>query len=65
MVEKMSAEFGKLYRDPAFVAFLEQQLVVSSPTTPAEFAAFLKEDRKAAESLIKLANTKRQEYKPH
>lgn len=65
IVDKISAEFGKLYRDPAFVTFLDQQLVVSSPTTPAEFAAFLKEDRKAAESLIKLANTKRQEYKPH
>jgi hypothetical protein len=39
--------------------------VVSAPTTPAGFAEFLKEDRKAAESLIKIANAKREEYKPH
>ena len=32
--------------------------------TPAGFAAFLKEDRKAAETLIRIANTKPAEYKP-
>jgi len=39
--------------------------VVPAPTSPAGFAAFLKEDRKAAETLIKIANSKREEYKPH
>ena len=36
----------------------------AAPTSPAEFAAFLKEDRKAAETLIRIANTKPEEYKP-
>ena len=38
--------------------------MASAPTTPAGFAAFLKEDRKAAETLIRIANTKPEEYKP-
>jgi tripartite-type tricarboxylate transporter receptor subunit TctC len=64
VIDKMSAEFSKLFSEPKFVEFLEQNAVVSAPTTPASFAAFLKEDRKAAESLIKIANTKREAYKP-
>ena len=63
IVEKMAAEFGKLFKDPEFNKFLEQQSVVASPTTPAGFAAFLVEDRKAAETLIKIANSKRETYK--
>ena len=47
----------------AFNEFLEKQSVVSATTTPAGFAAFLQEDRKAAEELIKLANSKRETYK--
>ncbi len=43
---------------------LTKQAVVAAPTTPAGFAAFLKEDRKAAETLIKIANSKREDYKP-
>jgi hypothetical protein len=38
--------------------------VVSAPTTQAEFAAFLTEDRKSAETLIRIANAKPEEYKP-
>jgi tripartite-type tricarboxylate transporter receptor subunit TctC len=64
IVDKVSAEFTKLFSEPKFVEFLEQRAVVSAPTTPGGFAAFLKEDRKAAESLIKIANAKREEYKP-
>lgn len=64
IVEKMAAEFGKLFKDPEFNKFLEQQSVVSAPTTPAGFATFLAEDRKAAEALIKIANSKKEEYKP-
>jgi len=64
IVEKLNAAFVKLFSEPAFVDYLEQQAVVAAPTTPAAFAAFMVEDRKAAESLVKIANTKRQEYKP-
>ena len=58
-----SAAFVATFKDPAFNEFLEKQSVVSATTTPAGFAAFLQEDRKAAEELIKLANSKRETYK--
>jgi tripartite-type tricarboxylate transporter receptor subunit TctC len=64
IVERLNAEFVKLFSEPKFVEFLDKQAVVSAPTTPAEFADFLKQDRAAAESLIKIANTKPAEYKP-
>ena len=64
LVDKINVEFVKLFGEPNFIDYLNHQAVVAAPTTPAGFAAFLKEDRKAAESLIKIANTKREEYKP-
>jgi tripartite-type tricarboxylate transporter receptor subunit TctC len=64
IVDKVNAEFVKLFGEPKFIEFLNQQAVVTAPTTPAGFAAFLQEDRKAAEALIKIANSKREEYKP-
>ena len=33
-------------------------------STPAEFAAFLKKDRRDAELLIRIANQPREDYKP-
>jgi len=63
-VARLNAEFVKLFREPKFVEFLDKQAVVSAPNTPQEFTAFLREDRKAAESLIRIANTPRTEYKP-
>ena len=64
ILDKLNAEFVKLFSEPKVLAFLEQQAVVAAPGTPADFAAFLKEDRAQAESLIKLANTPRTDYKP-
>jgi tripartite-type tricarboxylate transporter receptor subunit TctC len=64
IVDKVNAEFVKLFKEPQFNEFLDQQSVVSAPTTPAGFAAFLQEDRKAAKVLIELANSKRETYKP-
>ena len=64
IVERLNAEFVKLFSEPKFKAFLDKQAVASAPTTPAEFVEFLKQDRKAAETLIKIANTKPEEYKP-
>ena len=63
IVTKLSSEFQKLFSDPKFVAFLDKQAVVAAPTTPEGFAAFLKQDRKDAETLIKIANTKKTEFK--
>ena len=43
--------------------FLEKQAVVPAATDSAAFAAFLMQDRKDAETLIKIANTKKMEFK--
>jgi tripartite-type tricarboxylate transporter receptor subunit TctC len=64
VIDRVSAEVVKLFSEPQFVEFLEKQAVVPAATTPGEFAAFLKEDRKSAEELVKLANPAREEYKP-
>jgi tripartite-type tricarboxylate transporter receptor subunit TctC len=63
MAAKLSSEFQKLFSDPKFVAFLDKQMVVAAPTDPAGFRAFLQQDRKDAETLIKIANTRKQEFK--
>jgi tripartite-type tricarboxylate transporter receptor subunit TctC len=64
IVAKLNAEFVKLFTEPEFMAFLAKNVVVSATTTPEGFAEFLKQDRKAAETLIKIANAKRAEYDP-
>jgi tripartite-type tricarboxylate transporter receptor subunit TctC len=64
IVDRLNAEFVKLYREPKFVGYLEQQAVLPAPGTPAEFVAFLAQDRRAAELLIKIANQPREDYKP-
>jgi tripartite-type tricarboxylate transporter receptor subunit TctC len=64
VVERINNEFTKLFSEPAFKAFLDKQAVLSAPTTPAGFAEFLKTDREAAQTLIKIANTRPEEYKP-
>ena len=62
-VARLGAEFQKLFSEPKFMEFLEKQAVVPAATDPAGFVAFLKEDRKAAEALIKIANTPKTEFK--
>ncbi len=64
IVAKVNAEFVKLFNEPKFIEVLERNAVVSAPTSPEGFAAFLKEDRKTAEALVKIANAKREEYDP-
>jgi tripartite-type tricarboxylate transporter receptor subunit TctC len=64
IIDRLNAEFIKLFSEAKFLAFLEKQAVVAAPGSPAEFAAFIKNDRQKAESLIKLANTPRAEYRP-
>jgi tripartite-type tricarboxylate transporter receptor subunit TctC len=62
-VAKLSSEFQKLFSEPKFTEFLEKQAVVPAATDPAGFVAFLREDRKNAEALIKIANTRKSEFK--
>jgi tripartite-type tricarboxylate transporter receptor subunit TctC len=64
IVDRLNAEFVRLYREPKFIDYLEKQAVLPVPGTPAEFAAFLKQDRQDAERLIKIANQPREDYKP-
>ena len=64
IVDKLNGEFVKLFTEPQFIAFLDKNAVVSATTTPDSFAEFLKDDRKAAEVLITIANAKRAEYAP-
>lgn len=63
IVAKLSSEFQKLFSEPKFVEFLDKQAVVAAPTSPEGFVEFLKKDRKDAETLIKIANTKKTEFK--
>ena len=64
VIDKLNAEFTRLLRDPKFMAQLENQATLAGPTSPDEFRAFVQADRKAAEDLIKIANTPRADYKP-
>jgi hypothetical protein len=52
-----------LFGDPKFMEFLEKQAVVPAATDAAGFAAFLEQDRRDAATLIKVANTKKTEFK--
>jgi tripartite-type tricarboxylate transporter receptor subunit TctC len=63
VVTKLSNEFQKLFSEPKFVEFLDKQAVVAAPTSPAGFTEFLKKDRKDAETLIRIANTRKTEFK--
>jgi tripartite-type tricarboxylate transporter receptor subunit TctC len=64
IVDRLNGVFVKLFTEPQFEAFLDKNAVVSATTTPEGFSAFLKDDRKAAETLIKIANAKRETYDP-
>jgi tripartite-type tricarboxylate transporter receptor subunit TctC len=63
VIAKINTEFVKTFSDPKFVEFLDRQFVVTAPTTPEGFAEFLKADRRAAEALVKIANSPKTEYK--
>ena len=49
--------------DLKFMEFLEKQATVPAATDQAGFVAFLRQDRKNAEALITIANTKKTEFK--
>ncbi len=61
--DKIHAAFVAVFNDPKFIAYLDSQSVVSATTTQSGFSDFLKADRKAAEDLVKIANTPKIEYK--
>jgi len=55
VVAKLNAAFVGVFRDPGFIELMESHYVETAAGTPQEFAAFLKRDREAARSLVKLA----------
>jgi tripartite-type tricarboxylate transporter receptor subunit TctC len=63
MAARLSDEFRKLFSEPKFMEFIDKQAVVPAATDAAGFVAFLKQDRQNAETLIKIANTKKTEFK--
>ena len=63
-MDKLNTEFVALYREAKFVEYLEKQAVLPAPGTPAEFVQFLRRDRQDAESLIRISNQSREDYKP-
>jgi tripartite-type tricarboxylate transporter receptor subunit TctC len=52
IVTRLNAEVVRLYREPRFVEFLENQAVEAAVGTPQEFAAFMQADRRFTETLI-------------
>ena len=63
VVDKVNAAVVAVFKDPKFMEFLDRQAVVPAAGTQAEFVAFLKQDRLHAENLIRIANTRRTDYK--
>jgi tripartite-type tricarboxylate transporter receptor subunit TctC len=64
IVDRANREFVAQFADPDFVGFLDKQAVRPQVGTPEEFVAFLRKDRLAAESLVRLSNQPRTEYRP-
>lgn len=56
IITRLNSEFVRLFKDPKFVAFLENNAVEPVVGTPAEFAAFMQRDREAAAKLIAAMN---------
>lgn len=64
VIDRVNAEFVKVMAEPKMLDMFDKQATIAAPTTPAEFATFVAQDRKDAAELIKIANTPRQDYKP-
>ncbi len=62
-IDGLNEAFVAQFNDPKFVAYLDKQAVVAAPTSPEDFVAFLKQDRKDAETLIRTANARKQQFK--
>lgn len=56
VVARLNTEFNAVFRDPKMLELMEARYVEAAVTTLPEFAAFLKSDREAAGSLVRLAS---------
>ncbi|MEI8312538.1 MAG: tripartite tricarboxylate transporter substrate-binding protein, partial [Verrucomicrobiota bacterium] len=60
MVKRINSEFVRLFREPKFAEFLENQFLEPTAVSPEEFAVFLKEDRERAGVIVRKYNLPRQ-----
>lgn len=58
-VRRMYTEFVRLFREPNFVDYLENQFIEPAVIAPEELPAFLKEDRERAGAMVKRFNVPR------
>ena len=52
IIARLNGEFVRLFKEPKFIEFLENNAVEAATGTPGEFAAFMQRDRHAAAQLI-------------
>jgi tripartite-type tricarboxylate transporter receptor subunit TctC len=60
IVRRINVEFVRLFREPKFGEYLDNQLLEPAVSTPEDFAAFVKEDRERAGLTVKKYNIPRQ-----
>jgi tripartite-type tricarboxylate transporter receptor subunit TctC len=60
IIQRVNAEFTRLFRAPKFVELMENQFLDSVIGTPEQFTAFLKQDRERAAQVVKRFNIPRQ-----
>lgn len=60
IVQRINAEFHKLFREPKFAELVENQFLDPVLGTPEQFAAFLKTDRERAANVVRTFNIPRQ-----
>jgi tripartite-type tricarboxylate transporter receptor subunit TctC len=56
MVKRLNSEVVKLFNEPKFIAYLENQFLEPAVSSPEQFAAYLKEDRERAGRMVKKYN---------
>jgi len=59
-VKRMNAELARLFREPKFREYLDNQFLDPAINTPEEFAAFLKYDRERSGLMVKKYKVPRQ-----
>jgi tripartite-type tricarboxylate transporter receptor subunit TctC len=56
VVRRVNEEFGRLFKEPSFVEFLDGQMVDIVGGTPEEFARFIAEERVSARQMVQKYN---------
>ena len=64
IIDKLAKVLIEQTKDPKFAEYMQRQAVRPSGMPPAEFAAFMKQDRERAKIFFALANAPMKDYKP-